>query len=71
MADYIEDSNFGKSQSHSLSVYSFYEIAYIEELDFELMVEEGSLCVYQTHISPEYLQEHTKPYLFMDDEKDK
>ena len=69
MVDYIEDSNSGKSQSQILSVYSFSEIACIEESNLELMVEERPLCDYQTHISPEYLQEHIKLYLFMDDEK--
>ena len=70
MNDYIEDSNCGKSQSHSLSICSFSEIAYIEESYFALKVEEGSLCVYQAHISPEYLQEHTNPSLLLNDEKD-
>ena len=28
------------------------------------------MCVYQTHISPEYLQERTNTSLLMDDEKD-
>ena len=67
--DYIDESSYGKYQSHSRSVYSFSEISCIEESDFELMVEEGYLCVYPSHISPEYLQEHTKPSLLMDDEK--
>ena len=39
VANYIENSNYGKSQSHSLSICSFSEIAYIEESYFELMVE--------------------------------
>ena len=34
------------------------------------MVEEGPLCVFQTQISPEYLHEHTKPYLLVEDEMD-
>ena len=34
------------------------------------MIEERALCVYQIQISPEYLHEHTKPSLEMDNEKD-
>ena len=52
VVDYIEDSNSGKYQSHSISVYSFSEIACIEESGFELMNEEGSFCVCKTHILP-------------------
>ena len=69
MVDYIEDSNSGKSWSHNILVCSFFEISCIEESSFELIDEEGSLCVCLTHISPEFLQEHTNPPLFMDDKK--
>ena len=69
MVDYIEDSNSGNSQPHNLSAYSFFEISCIEESRFELIDEEGSLCVCLTHISPKFLQEHTNPPLFMDDKK--
>ena len=34
------------------------------------MVEEGPLCVFQTQVSPEDLQEHTNPSLFVEDEND-
>ena len=70
VVDYIENSNSGKSQSYSPCTYLFSEIASKEESYLELRVEERPLCVYQTRISPEDLQEHTKPSLFMDDEKD-
>ena len=70
MAYYIENFNAENFQFHSPSAYSFFEIACIEESNLELMVEEGPLCVYQTHFLPENLQEHTRPSLFMDDEKD-
>ena len=49
MAYYIENFNAEKFQFHSPSAYSFFEIACIEESNLELMVEEGPLCVYQTH----------------------
>ena len=39
-----------------------------EESYFELMVEEGPLCVFQAQISPEYLYEHTNPSLLVEDE---
>ena len=33
------------------------------------MVEDGTLCVFQTQISPEDLHEHTKNSLLVEDEK--
>ena len=36
-----------------------------EESLFELMVEEGPLCVFQTQVSPEDLHEHTQPSLLV------
>ena len=54
VADNIEDSNCVKFQSHSLSACSVYEITCIEESKFDSIIEEGSLCVYQAHISAVY-----------------
>ena len=70
LVDYIENSNFGKSQSYSPSACLFSEIASNEESDLEFRVEERPLYAYQTQISLEDLQGHTKPSLFMEDEKD-
>ena len=41
-----------------------------EEANFELMVEDGPLCVLQTQVSPEDLHEHTNPSLMVEDDKD-
>ena len=38
--------------------------------NFGLVVEDGPLCVFQTLIPLEYLHEHTKPSLLVEDEKD-
>ena len=70
MVDYIENSNSGKFQSYNPSACSFSESARKEESYFELMVEEGPLCVFQTQISPEDLHEHTNPSFLMEDEND-
>ena len=70
MVDYIEYSNSGKFQSYNPFACSFSEIAKKEESDFELMVEEGPLCVFQTQISPEDWHEHTNPSLLVEDEND-
>ena len=70
VVDYIENYISGKLQSYNPSACSFSEIARKEESDFELMVEEGPLCVFQTQISPEELHEHTNPSLLVKDEND-
>ena len=41
-----------------------------EESNIGLVVEDGSLCVFQNLIPPEDLHEHTKPSLLVEDEKD-
>ena len=66
----MENSISGKFQSYNLSACSFSKIARKEESDFELMVEEGPLCVFQTQVPPEYLHGHTNPSLLVEDEND-
>ena len=41
-----------------------------EEAYFELRVEEGPSCVFQTEIAPEETHEHTKPIFLMEGGKD-
>ena len=45
-------------------------IARKDESDFELMVEEGPLCVFQTQIPPKDVHEHTSPLLLVEYEED-
>ena len=70
MVDYIDNSNSRISQYYIPYACSFSEIASNEESDLELRVEERPLYAYQTQISPEDLQNHANPSLFVEDEKD-
>ena len=65
MIDYIEDDNYGKSQSCSPSTCSFSENASEEKSDFEIVVEERPLHVDQIQISPKDLHEYINPSLLV------
>ena len=69
VGDYIKNSNSRNFQSYSPSTCLFSKIERKEGLDFEIMVEERHLRVDQIQISHEYLHEHTKLFLEMDNER--
>ena len=71
---HVANTDLGSSTCFDVSPHEYHEVTsqfeLKEEANFELMVEDGPLCVFQTQMSPRDLHEHTKPSFLVEDEKD-